>query len=95
MNILTKRGVAALVAGSALIGSFALAVPAFAAETAGVKPAAVSHTSKNVTGTSVRTVAKVKTNVVKTPEKKTVQKPVQRITHQVKAPKVTTSAPKR
>lgn len=95
MNTLTKRSVAALVAGSALIGSFALAVPAFAAETAGAKPTEVSHASKSVTGTPVRTVTRVRTGVVKTPEKRTEQKPAPRATHTVKAPKTVTPAPKR
>lgn len=41
MNTFTKRSLGALVAGSAIIGSFALAVPAFAAESVGMKPTGI------------------------------------------------------
>lgn len=43
MNIFTKRSLGALVAGSAIIGSFTLAVPAFAAESVGMRPTGI-HT---------------------------------------------------
>jgi len=41
MNIFTKRSLGVLVAGSAIIGSFALAVPAFAAESVGMRPTGI------------------------------------------------------
>lgn len=41
MNTITKRSLGALIASSAIIGSFALAVPAFAAESVGTRPVGI------------------------------------------------------
>lgn len=41
MNTFTKRSLGVLVAGSAIISSFTLAVPAFAAELAGARPVGI------------------------------------------------------